>query len=339
METIKTYLDNIFNSLPDTPEIIHLKNNLLADMEAKYYELKNNGKTENEAIGTVISEFGNIDELINEIGISVTQPKMVQQTDSVKPIHPVLTQAEIETYCKKTKTSSYLIALGVGLILFAISLFVFLESLGEQQLILKGFSIDLVEGLPLIPFFLLIACAVGLFIYAGISLEEYKKIDDGNFSLSASTIQWIEQQKKATQPKFTFAMVIGVVLCILSVLPVIIFSFFSDAITSILGVPLLFIIIAVAVALFIIFGMQDDLYKKLLKQKESYNYNNSNETTQYSKPIRIVNAVFWPIITCIYLIWSFWCGNWHISWIIFPIAGILSAAFHGVCKELLRKDN
>ena len=30
-------------------------------MEDKYTELKNEGKSENEAVGTVIAEFGNLD--------------------------------------------------------------------------------------------------------------------------------------------------------------------------------------------------------------------------------------------------------------------------------------
>ena len=74
MDTIKTYLDNMFLNLPKTDEINTLKNDLLNNMEDKYNELKTQGKTENEAIGIVISEFGNIDELINEMGIKIDEP-------------------------------------------------------------------------------------------------------------------------------------------------------------------------------------------------------------------------------------------------------------------------
>ena len=74
MDTIKTYLDNMFLNLPKTDEINSLKNDLLNNMEDKYNELKTQGKTENEAIGIVISEFGNIDELINEMGIKIDEP-------------------------------------------------------------------------------------------------------------------------------------------------------------------------------------------------------------------------------------------------------------------------
>ena len=64
METIKNYLETMFSQLPNTSEVIKAKNELGQIMEDKYQELLNEGKTENEAVGIVISEFGNLDELI-----------------------------------------------------------------------------------------------------------------------------------------------------------------------------------------------------------------------------------------------------------------------------------
>ena len=39
-------------------------------MEDKYNELISEGKSENEAVGTVISEFGNLDELAETLGLN-----------------------------------------------------------------------------------------------------------------------------------------------------------------------------------------------------------------------------------------------------------------------------
>ena len=56
-------------------------------MEDKYNELKSEGKSENEAIGIVISEFGNIDELINELDINqILIPKSEELTYLKNPI-------------------------------------------------------------------------------------------------------------------------------------------------------------------------------------------------------------------------------------------------------------
>ena len=73
MDTIRIYLENMFARLPGTPEIMKLQNDMLHTMEDKYEELKSEGKSENEAIGIVISEFGNIDELLEELGLKTAQ--------------------------------------------------------------------------------------------------------------------------------------------------------------------------------------------------------------------------------------------------------------------------
>ena len=69
METIRTYLENLFAQLPETPELVRLRDDMLRTMEDKYEELKSEGKSENEAVGIVISEFGNIDELLAELDL------------------------------------------------------------------------------------------------------------------------------------------------------------------------------------------------------------------------------------------------------------------------------
>ena len=69
METIRNYLNAMFAGLPDTPEVRRAYEELAAMMEDKYTELMEEGLTENEAVGTVISEFGNLEELAQTLGI------------------------------------------------------------------------------------------------------------------------------------------------------------------------------------------------------------------------------------------------------------------------------
>ena len=69
MDTIRNYLNAMFAGLPDTPEVRRAYEELAAMMEDKYTELMEEGLTENEAVGTVISEFGNLEELAQTLGI------------------------------------------------------------------------------------------------------------------------------------------------------------------------------------------------------------------------------------------------------------------------------
>ena len=44
------------------------------------------------------------------------------------------------------------------------------------------------------------------------------------------------------------------------------------------------------------------------------------------KTIKRIEAVYWPLITVGYLIYSFATNNWGKSWIVWPVASLLSAA-------------
>ena len=69
METIRNYLETMFANMPNTPEVRRAKDELLQMMEDKYNELIAEGVNENAAVGTVISEFGNLDELAEDLGL------------------------------------------------------------------------------------------------------------------------------------------------------------------------------------------------------------------------------------------------------------------------------
>ncbi|WP_026834442.1 DUF4097 family beta strand repeat-containing protein [Eubacterium xylanophilum] len=69
METIRDYLDNLFLNIKETPQSIKVKEELYQMMEDKYEELIADGKSQSEAIGIVISEFGNFDEIVSEFDL------------------------------------------------------------------------------------------------------------------------------------------------------------------------------------------------------------------------------------------------------------------------------
>ena len=112
METIKSYLETMFANMPNTPEVIRAKTELLGMMEDKYNELIQEGKSENEAVGTVISEFGNLDELADTLGIN-SQPH--EAADNRR----ILSLDEVKSYIRAYSKRSFLIAIGVMLCIFS----------------------------------------------------------------------------------------------------------------------------------------------------------------------------------------------------------------------------
>lgn len=119
METLKNYLENMFLNLPNTPEVRKAKSELLQMMEDKYTELKNEGKAENEAIGIVISEFGNLDELAEDLGIKTYVEEEIAPEE-------MLSLDDAKTYLKDTIKRSSLIATGVLLCILSVVPVIFL---------------------------------------------------------------------------------------------------------------------------------------------------------------------------------------------------------------------
>ena len=223
METIVGYLDNMFARLPRTLELNHLKEELLSGMEEKYLELKRDGKSENEAIGIVISEFGTI----------------------------------------ARKSSGFWTGIGVVLCIYGAALLIVMGSLFEDHAAMADKS----SMLGLIGMLVLVAVAVGMFIYSGMKLEPYKKLEEG-FQLPYSLKMKLQQSQVLYAPTYRLSLITGVCLCVLS--PVFIFaaSYFGEDYES-FGVAGFLLIAAVAVFLFVYYGSIQGAYAKLLEEPDS----------------------------------------------------------------------
>ncbi len=323
METIKNYLDNLFANLPKTAKVLELKNNILANMEDKYNELKRQGKTENEAIGIVISEFGNIDELVNELGI---------QKNVGSPQGPLVTREEVEGYLQVKRVNGLQVGIGVLLCILAPATLILLSTLAENGVIFTNLSGDAAFMPGLFALFVIIAVAVGLFIYSGMNFERYKYMEEGvqlSFDVEAS----LKQKYQSYNPTYYLCLIVGVCLCVLSPITLFGASLFGDDISE-YGVPVMLTIIAFSVFLFITSGSIREGYEKLLKVGDSAPKMNKKE----DKVIGAVAAAVWPLALIVFLFCGLVYNLWYIAWIIFPIVGILFGAFSAVYSILTGKD-
>ncbi|GAA0123245.1 MAG: hypothetical protein KID00_05885 [Clostridium argentinense] len=324
METIKNYLDNIFATLPKNDETLKLKEELLYNMEDKYNELKENGKTENEAIGIVISEFGNIDELLEEFHIESVEDNNNIRTISIE---------EAENFMMDKEKYGIITAIGVLLCILAPAALVFIEEIISTNMFNFGVYGQISNVIGVAVLLILIAIAVGLFIYSGINLEKYKYLE-GDFKLPHHVKNKIEKRKEEFASTFTGNSIAGVVICVLSPVALIILSSIkvNDYDLSNYGVVILLVMVAVAVFMFVRVGSVKGSYNMLL-QVEDY----SEKSKKNSKVIGAVAAVVWPVATAIFLISGLMFGAWSICWIIFPITGILFGAFSGAYS--IMKEN
>lgn len=326
METIKNYLDNMFAGLPKTARVTDLKNNILSNMEEKYNELKHQGKSENEAIGIVISEFGNIEELINELGI---------RRDETIANQPIVTKEEVEAYQAMKKSVGLRVAIGVFLCILSPAFLILTSCMIEDGYILKSYNGD--AGLPgIIGLFVMITIAVGIFISTGMQFERYKYIEEG-VQIPGSMETELRKRYDRFLPSFYLCVILGVCFIILSPISIFISSLMNDSYGR-YGVVILLLIVACAVTLFIYPGTIKESYDRLLKTGD-YSVNRVTKSKKEDKVIGAIAAIVWPLAGGIYLICGFIYDLWDKAWIVFPITGILFGMFCAAYSILTDKKN
>ncbi len=319
METIKSYLENIFKTLPRTKEMLRLKEDLQSDMEAKYHELRQQGKSENEAIGTVITEFGNIDEIISEMGISLeTNDNGSSRSSSAEAMPMETIRAYIETH-KKANT---IVGFGVMLILLGVSVMLALFNMDKFNYMFDTF--------PVVVLFMFIIPAVGLFIYSGMLNEKYKFVESGDFYIDSVTKDMLLAEMSVLSGKRTFATIISVSIILVAAVVIIILSSFPY---PLLGASIGLVLIAIAVFNLVRSSGLFVAYQKLLRIND---YAPGN--IKANKLTGAVASVIFPVVTCVFLIWGFMFNGWEIAWILYPITGILFGAFSSAVNAIAKKE-
>lgn len=310
METIRNYIENLFASLPKTAEVLKLKEELLQNMEEKYLEHKKEGRSENEAIGIVISEFGNIDELLEEMQITRSE-----QAGSEK--EKMLTDQEADDYLQGSKAAGFRIAAGVMLcILSPLSLI-----LGEY------FFGERFEALFMIPMMFFIAFAVVLFITAAFQLRRYKHIHEGNFRVSAQKLAELQRRLERFIPKYAVLIGTSILLNFFGTISVIALE---DTIYEDISPALLIFFISLSVGLIISLAFIGNPIHRLTKgQKPPLAI---PEDKKIGKTVGAAAALIFPLSIAVYLPLSFLTGRWDLTWIIFPV---VSLAFGGFCMGYL----
>jgi hypothetical protein len=261
METIRNYLENMFMSLPNTPEVCRAKDELWQMMEDKYTELKAEGKSENEAVGTVISEFGNLDEIARDLGIdNVVTGQQTSQN--------VFTFEMAKNYIADFSRRNNLIAIGVMLCILSIAAPIFADAFSSFNVSYR----TLFEAVGACLMFVIIAVAVGIFIYANISVSNWKFLKTAPYTTDFAATSYISERMAQYKPTYALTLVIGIALCIISIVPPIIVDAIPAAnsgFTNDFGGGLMFILVAVGVFLIVNSVLNMGIYEKLLAANDT----------------------------------------------------------------------
>lgn len=185
-------------------------------------------------------------------------------------------------------------------------------------------------GVPLM--LILIAIAVSLFIISGNKYKPFEYLDKEGIDTEYGVSGMVTEKKSKYEAKHNFSVIAGIVLFIVSFIPIIVFSqlFIDNNTIEALSIAAMFISIAVGLYLIIHSCTKMDGYRKLLEENE---FSRKKKERRNSK----VMTVYWCAVTAVYLGWSFISHNWGITWIVWVIAGVLTPVV-SIIESSIRKN-
>lgn len=240
---------------------------------------------------------------------------------------------EANRYMELAKSAAAKIGAGVSACIVSVIPVILLGGMAEYQVI--SVTEDMAGGLGAVFLFLIVAAAVAVFVSQGMKLEKYEYLEKESLSLQYGVAGIVEMKKEHFEPVFRKCIVTGVVICIMSVIPLLIAAAFQmSEIVILYCTALMLFLIAAAVFLFVWSGMIYGSCQKLLEEGDY-----TREKKQKSRKNAVFTSVYWCAVTALYLGISFWTGRWNITWAVWPCAGVLYPALCEIAAAVRRRNS
>lgn len=200
--------------------------------------------------------------------------------------------------------------------------------------ILSVLSDTLSNTLGTVFLFLMVAGAVGLFISAGADKKTFRYLIKEGIDTAYGVEGMLREKQSRFSPIHTRDLIIGIALCILSPVPSTLTDaiFHEDDFCNVLGCCSLFFMVAGGVFMIVRANSTKKGFSKLLEEDGFTREKKSKE-----KENGVIVGSYWLIVTAGYLAYSFITFNWTKSWIIFPVAALLTPIVHNIEKNIKSK--
>ena len=261
------------------------------------------------------------DELVDE--------EFVEGVDET-PIRKI-SFAEANDYLEQRKNASVQIAIATLLCIISPILIFLLLAFSECTSI--PITENLAVGIGMVALFSLVTIAVVIYIRVGFKNAPYEFLEKEPFETEYGVTGLAREKQKTYRNTYIKYNIFGTCACILSPVPLICAALSGKGLLVMIMLCVTLLTVAIGVMFFIIAGVRWASMQKLLKEGEF-----SEKGKQKNKIIEAIGTVYWLLATAIYLGWSFLTSDWHITWVIWPIAGVLFAVVELVCNLVIDKQ-
>ncbi|MGK2349710.1 permease prefix domain 1-containing protein [Actinomyces sp. W5033] len=339
MDTITAFLDAMFAPYPATPRLAEAKAELRTMMEDAYADALSAGKTHNEAVGQVITDFGNLEELAPVLGI-LPEIRQAQGAPAGTAAHgaapwgpPAVTLPEAQELAEAKRTTARALGNGVALLVLAAVPLITLSGTarGEGLFALTPDEAGLL-GLPLT--LVLVAAGVIVLVRRSRAFVSTRHLLGGRFTQDPIVSAWAERLRMEHEGPRSRTLAAAVGLWIISAIPLVSAGILSDMPGhqdyAPLGAALTLVLVAQGLRIFLPTNWAASTHSTLTKEGRAANAPEGWHSADGL--IGVIAAAYWPLTIITYLVWSFAFDAWGMSWVVWPVAGVLFGAIAAVAS-------
>lgn len=256
---------------------------------------------------------------------------MKENAESARALRKV-SMGEAAEFVRLRKEQAPSFALGVSLCIWFSILLILLGALQESGKI--GLSENAAGGIGVIVLLLMIAIAVAIFIKSDHKLKDYEYLGKAEIETAYGVDGMAKEKRAAQDATYHRSITIGVILCVLCPVPLFVALLITEA-GYVLGaaVGLLLFLVGIAANLFVRAAMVKESYDILLQEGD---YTVSRK--KIAPILGRIATIYWLSTVAIYLAVSLPTEKWHITWVIWPVAGVLYAVVITVAKLMMKVE-
>jgi len=182
---------------------------------------------------------------------------------------------------------------------------------------------------------LMVALAVAIFITCGMKSGRFEFLEKEIIETEYGVTGMVKERKAAYQETYTRGNVIGVCLCILSLVPLFVTVMFSNnGFYYVIAVCMMLTLIAVGVFLMVRVGNIWGGFNMLLEEGD---YSREKKRRQ-GGILGAVSTAYWVLVVAVFLLLGLGKGAWSSCWIVWPVAALIYAAWRVVAVAVIFKD-
>lgn len=261
--------------------------------------------------------------------IEESEPVLTETAEKDESTAKSVSLEEANSFLQHNRKAASTIALGVMMCIASPVFLILLGGAAETGTIAMNAAIA--EAIGTAVLLVTIGIAVAMFVFTYIHGKRYEYLEETDIDTEYGVTGMVRELKGNYAETHSRRLIIGIFLCIVSAVPIFLaelvhYSNNSDFIV-VVGTALLLAMCAAGVYLIVKTCITEGGFDKLLEE---------GDYTRVNKKAGKYDGIFWGIATAVYLAWSFYNMRWEVTWIVWPVAGVLYAVYHEIIVSIVK---